>query len=206
MTEEGKNDELALVAYYDAAKRAKITEEIMVGLSDDSDDNKDFDFDEDAEDRPAKPSNVIFGKLTMKRGHIEMMKDNYFHDISIIRLGGEDTIPRPKKDEVVVFRSFLKAGLRFPLHKMLVEVLKKFDIYLHQLTPNAFVGLGIFIGVVRSQGVEPNAFTTFMSFITRQRRLEKSIFIITSAATASHTRKMLGILPLHTEANGQLLG
>jgi hypothetical protein len=36
---------------------------------------------------------------------------------------------------VVVFKSFMKVGLRFPLHKMLVEVLNRFEIYLHQLIP-----------------------------------------------------------------------
>jgi hypothetical protein len=40
-----------------------------------------------------------------------------------------------KEDEVVVFRNFLKVGLRFPLHKAIVVVLKRFNIYLHQLTP-----------------------------------------------------------------------
>jgi hypothetical protein len=40
---------------------------------------------------------------------------------------------------------------------MLVEVLKKFDIYLHQQTPNALTRMGIFIWAMRSQGVEPNA-------------------------------------------------
>jgi hypothetical protein len=51
----------------------------------------------------------------------------------------------------------MKVGHRFLLHEMLVEVPKKFGIYLHQLTPNAFVRMGIFIWVVRSQGMEPNA-------------------------------------------------
>jgi hypothetical protein len=48
----------------------------------------------------------------------------------------------------------MKAGLRFPLHKMLVEVLKKFEIFLHQLTPNALIKVGIFIWAIRSQGLE----------------------------------------------------
>jgi hypothetical protein len=39
----------------------------------------------------------------------------------------------------------MKAGLRFPLHKMLVEVLKTFEIYLHQLTPVALIKVGVFI-------------------------------------------------------------
>jgi hypothetical protein len=56
------------------------------------------------------------------------MKGKYFHDVSIVRAGGEDIVPLPEGAEVVVFRSFMKAGLPFPLHKMLVEVLKTFEI------------------------------------------------------------------------------
>jgi hypothetical protein len=48
------------------------------------------------------------------------MKDKYFFNISIVRSGGEDTVPHPEKDEVVVYQNFMTAGLRFPLHKMLV--------------------------------------------------------------------------------------
>jgi hypothetical protein len=40
-------------------------------------------------------------------------------------------ILEPKDDEVVVFKSFFRAGLRFPLYEMIGEVLKKFEIYLH---------------------------------------------------------------------------
>jgi hypothetical protein len=39
------------------------------------------------------------------------MKGRYFHDISIMRAGGDSTAPTPKIDEVVVYRSFMKAGL-----------------------------------------------------------------------------------------------
>jgi hypothetical protein len=39
----------------------------------------------------------------------------------------------------------MKAGLRFPLHKMLVDVLKTFEIYLHQITPEALIKVGVFI-------------------------------------------------------------
>jgi hypothetical protein len=92
----------------------------------------------------------------MKKGHVEAMKGKYFHDVSIVRVGGENNIPLPKKNEVVVFRSFMKAGLRFPLHKMLVEVLKKFEIFLHQLTPEALIKVGIFIWAIKSQGLKPD--------------------------------------------------
>jgi hypothetical protein len=52
---------------------------------------------------------------------------------------GDNLLLKPKGDEVVVFRSFLKAELRFPLHKMIVFVFKRFNIYLHQLTLNVIV-------------------------------------------------------------------
>jgi hypothetical protein len=85
------------------------------------------------------------------------MKGKYFHDISIMRARGESTVPLPEADEVVVFKSFMKAGLRFPLRKMLVEILKTFEIYLHQLTPEALIKVGVFIWAMRSQGPEPDA-------------------------------------------------
>jgi hypothetical protein len=59
------------------------------------------------------------------------MKGKYFHDVSIVRAGGEDIVPLTESNEVVVFRSFMEAALRFPLHNMLVDVLKTFEIYLH---------------------------------------------------------------------------
>jgi hypothetical protein len=83
------------------------------------------------------------------------MADTY--DISIIRAGGESIVPLPEANEVVVFRSFMKAELRFPLHKMLIKVLKTIEIYLHQLIPEALIKLGVFIWAMRSQGLEPDA-------------------------------------------------
>jgi hypothetical protein len=130
-----------LDSFYEAMERTnveKIIDEILAGLSRDSSDNKDFDMEsdnDDAKDQPWRPSHVVFGKSTVKRGHIEAMKGKYFRDTTIVRVGGENTVPLPEADEVVVFKGFMKAGLWFPLHKMLVEVLKRFEIYLHQLTP-----------------------------------------------------------------------
>jgi hypothetical protein len=74
-----------------------------------------------------------------------------------VRAGGDSTTPVPKVDEVVIYRSFMKAGLQFPLSKFLVEVLMTFEIYLHQITPEAIIKMGIFIWDMRSQGLEPSA-------------------------------------------------
>jgi hypothetical protein len=85
------------------------------------------------------------------------MRGRYFRDISIVRVGGDNIVPAPEENEVVIYRSFLKAGLRFPLSKFVVEVLKIYQIFLHQITPEAIIRMGIFVWAVRSQGLEPSA-------------------------------------------------
>jgi hypothetical protein len=62
-----------------------------------------------------------------------MKKLGYFgkNDDELVRFAGEETIPEPKEDEVVVLKSFFGVGLQFPLYEMISEVLKKFEIYLH---------------------------------------------------------------------------
>jgi hypothetical protein len=129
-------------------------------LSEDSDDRENFDVEsgnKDAEDRPWRTSHTIFRKLSIKQSQIDATKGRYFRDMSIMRAGGDSAAPAPEEDEVVVYRSFMKAGLRFPLSKFLVEVLKTFEIFLHQITPEAIIRMGIFVWAVRSQGLEPSA-------------------------------------------------
>jgi hypothetical protein len=112
----------------------KITKEILEGLSEDSDDNDSYDVEsggEDSKDRPWRPSHTIFGKSTIKQSHIDAMRGRYFRDMSIVRVGGDSTTPAPEENEVVIYRSFLKAGLRFPLSKFVVEVMKIYQIFLH---------------------------------------------------------------------------
>jgi hypothetical protein len=75
----------------------------------------------------------------------------------IVRAGGERNVPLLEADKVVVYRSFMKAGLQFPLDSMLVKVLKTFKVYLHQLTPEAIINIGVYIWAMRSQEQEPNA-------------------------------------------------
>jgi hypothetical protein len=58
---------------------------------------------------------------------------------------GDMTAPVLEENEVVIFRSFFKAGLRFPLRRFVVEVLKIYQIFLHQITPEAIIRMGIFV-------------------------------------------------------------
>jgi hypothetical protein len=139
----------------------KITREILEGLSEDTGDSDSYDVEsggEDSKDRPWRPSHAVFGKSSIKQSHLVNMRGRYFRDLSIMRADeGEKTCPTPKENEVVIFRSFFKVGLRFPLRSFVVEVLKIFEICLHQITPEAIIRMGIFVWAVKSQGLEPNA-------------------------------------------------
>jgi hypothetical protein len=84
----------------------KITKEILEGLSEDTGDNDSYDVesgDEDSEDRPWRPSHTVFGKSTIKQSHLDNMRGRYFQDMSIVRVGEDNTAPAPKENEVVIF-------------------------------------------------------------------------------------------------------
>jgi hypothetical protein len=138
----------------------KITKEILESLAEDTGDSDSYDAvsgGEDSEDRPWRPTHIIFGKSTIKQSHLENMRGRYFWDMSIVRAGGDNNVPAPEENEVVIYRSFFKAGLWFPLSRFVVEVLKIYQIFLHQITPEAILRMGIFVWAVRSQGLEPSA-------------------------------------------------
>jgi hypothetical protein len=79
-----KTMDSALAGFYKDMEKTnveKITDEMLAGLSGDSSDSDSFDVEsenEDAEDRPWRPSHVVFGKSTVRQGHIEAMKEKIF--------------------------------------------------------------------------------------------------------------------------------
>jgi hypothetical protein len=119
LAEDKKIEDPTAAGFYEAMEKTnieKITNQMLAGLSRDSSDNDSFDVEsgnEDVEDRSWRPSHVVFVKYTVKQGHIEGMKGKYFHDISIVRAGGEDIVPLPEVDEMVVLKSFMKLGFIF---------------------------------------------------------------------------------------------
>jgi hypothetical protein len=84
MADEKKVADPALVSFYEAIEKTnteKITNEILADLSEDSDDSGSFDMeseDEDAENRPWRPSHTIFGKSSIKQSQIDATKGRYF--------------------------------------------------------------------------------------------------------------------------------
>ena len=53
---------------------------------------------------------------------------------------------KPEDGEVVIFKDFFSAGLRFPLDPAVVDVFAHYGVFLHQMTPNTFIRLNLFYG------------------------------------------------------------
>jgi hypothetical protein len=164
LTEEEKLLEEKTAGFIESIAKTnteKITKEILEGLSEDTNDSDSYDAEsggEDSEDRSWRPSHAVFRKSTIRQSHLDNMRGRYFRDKSIVRAdNGDMTVPVPEENEVVIYRSFFKAGLRFPFSRFVVEVLKIYEIFLHQITPEAIIRMGIFVWAVRSQGLEPSA-------------------------------------------------
>jgi hypothetical protein len=153
--------------------------------------------DENEEDNnilsPSKPSHIEFGKSTVtEKDFVVMKKLGYFGEDEgkLIRIAGEEVIPEPKEDEVVVFRSFFRAGMWFPLYDMIGEVLKRFEIYLHQLTRTPLLGSASTYGLseARVKVQMPKGSAECMS-CTIRRRAEPMGYTKTSGVIILHTGK-----------------
>jgi hypothetical protein len=67
---------------------------------------------------PTNPSHVEFGRSTVKAEDLVLMKKlGYFGE-------NDNELVRFTRDEDVIFKSFFRAGLRFPFYEMIGEVLK----------------------------------------------------------------------------------
>jgi hypothetical protein len=71
------------------------------------------------------------------------------------RVPGAKEIPEPE-GEIVVFEAFFTAGLLLPTHHFVAEVLQRYDVQIHQLTPNAVVALAKYVCAVTSYGDQPS--------------------------------------------------
>jgi hypothetical protein len=92
----------------------KLNEQIVAGGESDNESEEDNSILS-----PTKPSHIEFGKSTVTEDDMVMMRKlGYFgeDESKIVRFAGEEIVPKPKEEEVVVFKSFFRAGLRFTLN------------------------------------------------------------------------------------------
>jgi hypothetical protein len=75
------------------------------------------------------PKTYTFGRSQIDNTNMGSLVKNRM--VGAGRAPGRETVPRSRDNEVIIFRDLLYAGLRFPLHPAVVDILRYFDIYLH---------------------------------------------------------------------------
>jgi hypothetical protein len=99
-----------------------------------------------------------FGQLTMMKAHVTSLESFacYFPK-GFAQPPSAEPVPDPQENEAIVFEDFFIAGLCIPLHPILLDILRKFQVQLHQLTPNAIVQISKFVWAVTSCRGHPTA-------------------------------------------------
>jgi hypothetical protein len=98
---------------------------------------------------------VDFGVSRMSSVHVQDMQRLGYFGGGVARVPGTEEVPEPE-GELVVFEAFFAAGLRLPAHRFVGEVLRRFNVQIHQLTPNAVVALSKYVWAMTSYGGQPS--------------------------------------------------
>jgi hypothetical protein len=94
---------------------------------------------------------VDFGVSRMSSVRVQDMQQLGYFGGGVARVPGVEEVPEPE-GELVVFEAFFAAGLRLPAHRFMGEVLRRFNVQIHQLTPNAVVALSKYVWATTSYG------------------------------------------------------
>jgi hypothetical protein len=79
-----------------------------------------------------------FGRSTVARARITSLENSTHYFLEGFAWAPDmESVPDPKENEAVVFEDFFIAGLRIPPHPVLLDILWKYQVQMHQLTPNA---------------------------------------------------------------------
>jgi hypothetical protein len=106
-----------------------------------------------AELRPG--DTVEFGVSRMSSVRVQDMQQLGYFGGGVGRVPGAEEVPEPE-GELVVFDAFFTAGLRLPAHHFVSEVLQKFEVQVHQLTPNVVVALAKYVWATTSYDGQPS--------------------------------------------------
>jgi hypothetical protein len=87
---------------------------------------------------------VDFGVSRMSSARVQDMQRLGYFGGRVGRVPGTEEVPETE-GELVVFEAFFAAGLRLPAHRFVGEVLRRFNVQIHQLTPNAIVALSKYV-------------------------------------------------------------
>jgi hypothetical protein len=133
---------------------------------------------------------VEFGTSRISSVRVQDMQQlGYFGD-GVGRVPGAEEILEPE-GELVVFEAFFIADLHLPAHYFVAEVLQRFEVQVHQLTPNAVVALAKYVLAVSSYDGQPSVevFAKNYCLHWQKRKIGNKIAQFGSCTFTPRTRK-----------------
>jgi hypothetical protein len=86
-----------------------------------------------------------FGQSTVMKTRLGSLGNHgHYFPMGYGRPPGAESMPEPQADEAIMFEDFFSAGLHMPPHSVLLDILRKFRVQLHQLMLNAIVQISMF--------------------------------------------------------------
>jgi hypothetical protein len=133
---------------------------------------------------------VEFGVSRISSVRVQDMQQLGYFGSGVERVRGAEEVPEPE-GELVVFEAFFTAGLRLPAHRFVAEVLQRFEVQVHQMTPNAVVALAKYVWVVTSYGGQPSVevFARHYCLHWQKRKIGHKIAQFGSCTFTPRTRK-----------------
>jgi hypothetical protein len=92
---------------------------------------------------------VDFGVSRMSSVRVQDMQELGYFGGGVARVPRTEEVPE-LEGELVVFEAFFATGLCLPAHRFVGEVLRRFNVQIHQLTPNAMVALSKYVWATTS--------------------------------------------------------
>jgi hypothetical protein len=99
----------------------------------------------------ALPAAFVFGESKVTADLIREYEAAGFFPIGSGCAALDEEVPTPEADEVLVFRDFFTCGSRFPCD-LLPKILDKFSVKIHQLSPNSFLEVSMFLWIMKTFG------------------------------------------------------
>jgi hypothetical protein len=115
----------------------------------------------------ALPAAFVFGESKVTTNLIREYEAAGFFPACSGRAPLDEEVPAPETDEIVVFRDFFTCGLRFPCDPLLLAILDKFSVKIHQLSPNSFLEISKFLWIMKtfSCNFSADVFTRFFELV-----------------------------------------
>jgi hypothetical protein len=133
---------------------------------------------------------VEFGVSRISLVRVQDMQQLGYFGSGVERVPGAEEVSEPE-GELVVFEAFFTVGLRLSAHRFMAEVLRRFEVQVHQLTPNVVVALAKYVWATTSYGGQPSmeVFTKHYCLLWQKRKIGHEIAQFGSCTFTPRTGK-----------------